>query len=116
MKKLYLLKSKRGMTLVEVVAGIAILSLLFLFIVTVFPTAISIVGDQARLKRSGKNAADGLESHFAGQEPEPGRAVVQQTPGQLEVDFPAGPVQPDGVFVKSRGADGGEVFYYFEAD
>ena len=115
MKKLNLLKGKAGTTLVEVVAGLAILSLLFLFIAMVFPTAISIVGRQAQLKHSGKNAADGLENRLAGQLPESGSAL-NETPGQLEIDFPAGSLRPDGVFVRSRGADGNAVYYYFEAD
>lgn len=115
MKKPNLLKGKAGMTLVEVVAGLAILSLLFLFIVTVFPTAIGIVGRQAQLKRSGKDAADGLENRLAGQHPESGPAL-DDTPGQLEIDFSAGELRSDGVFVRSRGADGNAVYYYFEAD
>ncbi len=116
MRKPALLKSKRGLTLTEVVVGIAILSLLFLFIVTVFPTAISIVGDQAQLKRSDKGAAAGLENQLAGQEAEPGRSVIDDSPGRLEIDFPAGKLQPDGVFLRSQSADGGTVFYYFKAD
>jgi prepilin-type N-terminal cleavage/methylation domain-containing protein len=111
--KCRLLKSKKGMTLVEVVVSMAILSILAVFIMSVFAATLGSVMSNSELKKSGKLAAAGIENKLAGFEPDQDISVIEQENGFIEVDFGSIIVNSEGYYIIGKDKNQNSKYYFF---
>jgi prepilin-type N-terminal cleavage/methylation domain-containing protein len=113
LKNLKIIKSKNGMTLVEVVASVAILALLAVFVVSIFATSITIVGRNAQVKKSNTKAAAGIENTVAGFTVSEETVSVIETSSNFEIVFGGNTINKEGTYYKSSDEKGEGNYYYF---
>lgn len=101
------------MTLVEVVVSLAIVSILAIFILTVFSASVSVIGSNATLKKQNENAAAGIENAAAGFSPDDDISVVERQTSSLEVDFGGVTITVDGQLIVGNDKKGDSKYYYF---
>lgn len=106
------LRRNRGMTLVEIVAGIAILGLLALLLSTVFATGIGIVGRQAQQKQANANAAGGVENAAAG-DASASAPLPDESSGSFSIRFGDNTVEIPGSYYESPENGYDRNFRYF---
>ena len=101
------------MTLIEVVVSLTILSMIFVFVATVFVSSVSIINKSAIAKRNNENAAAGIENKMAGFDPDGTISVASQSSGSLQIVFNGVTITANGTFVRSRSVSGDTAFSYF---
>lgn len=119
------LKKNSGMTLVELIVSVFLLSLVGLMLITVFSLSTKVVGDNAMSKKKSENAAAGIETKvaFPGASPAPTSVAdiykISSTPSNLTVEF-NGTIEVDvnmpGIMVASTDANDENKYYYFIPD
>ena len=107
------LKSRKGLTLVEVVVSLAILSLLAILLTSVFTSAVTIVGKQAVQKQANKEAAGGIENVAAGYDAN-ADVTVQQSSGNFSVQFGGVTIEQQGAYYEGTATDQEGSYTYFE--
>jgi len=113
MKNFKSIKNKKGMTLVEIIVSVAILSIIAVFIITVFASSNNIIGNNAILKRNGENAAAGIENKMAGLGADTDISIVGQQDASVTVTFGTNSVVTSGKIVASSDKNSTEKYYYF---
>lgn len=123
MKTIICLKKNRGMTLVELIVSVFLLSLIGLMLVTVFSISSKVVGDNAMAKKNSENAAAGIENKMAYPyaTPAPTTAAdifkVGSESGSFVVTFNGfDPIETLGSVVSSTDSNGENKYYYFIPD
>ncbi|HCA29679.1 MAG TPA: hypothetical protein DEP23_09005 [Ruminococcaceae bacterium] len=111
-----LLKSKKGMTLVEVVVSLAILSILAVFIMAVFGSSFQTVVTNANLKKGQKDAAAGIENKLAGFDPDGNLSVTNEQSGNFSIDFGGVTIDASGNFIIGKNKDQDSTYYFFIPD
>lgn len=114
MKKLRLIKNKRGMTLVEVVSALCIVALLAVMLVSVFGTAVIVVGREANYKKNNAVAAGGLENAVA-DTPQTSVPVTEEA-GSLTITFGGNVITGSGTYYNSEDPASQDPFRYFQPD
>ena len=104
------------MTLVEVIGSIVIISLLAVFLITVFSSAVTIVYGQSKIKKDNADAASGLENTLAGYDISEDDVEIDLTENQIQIDFGTTVVVKNGTYYKSKNADSNYTYYYFVSD
>ncbi|MDD5604123.1 MAG: type II secretion system protein [Eubacteriales bacterium] len=112
--KAFSLKSKAGMTLVEVILSLAILSMIAVLISSVMGLSFKVSKDSYILGESGSKAAAGIESRIAGFEHDPGISVVDAQEGIFTISFSGQEAAIAGNFIRGSDNDGNAVLRYFE--
>lgn len=106
------LRRRRGMTLVEIVAGLAVLGLLALLLSTVFVTGVNVVGRQAQQKKANAEAAGGVEQAAAGETSE-ADASADKTDGSFSIRFGGETVEVPGSYYENQENGYDRSFRYF---
>lgn len=114
MKNFRLFRRKKGMTLIEAVVSVAILSVISIFIISVLTVASNMVSMNAYLKKSDKNAAAGIENVLAGFSADSNISVTNRKNGTFTVDFDGVTISPDGHYITGRDKDYNSEFIYFD--
>ncbi|MDD2362416.1 MAG: prepilin-type N-terminal cleavage/methylation domain-containing protein [Oscillospiraceae bacterium] len=109
-------KSKKGLTLVEVVVSLAILSILAVFILSIYASSFNTILGNANLKNSNQNAAAGIENKFAGFDPDSDIATVEQQTGNLEIDFGGQTIDAEGSIIEGTDKNNDSKYYSFIPD
>ncbi|MDD3832565.1 MAG: type II secretion system protein [Oscillospiraceae bacterium] len=110
------IKSKKGLTLVEVVVSLAILSILAVFILSIFASTFNSILGNSNLKNSNQNAAAGIENKFAGFDPDSDIAIADEQAGSIEIDFGGQIVEAQGNIIEGTDKDNDSKYYSFIPD
>lgn len=107
------LKSKKGMTLVEVVTGLAVFSLIVLFIMIIVTASLNNIKKNSDLKKDIKNAAADIEYSLSDSITD-GDTSSEET--EFNVDFGNIVVTSKGKFINSVDEEKEVDFKYFIPD
>jgi|GEM_PF-3163657 len=113
LKNLKQMNSKKGMTLVEIVASLAILSLVMILLISVYGASINLIRSSGTQKNSNKNAASGIENAIGGFDPDAGISIVNRQSGVFTVRFSGATIDSPGNYVAGSDASGGSKLHYF---
>lgn len=116
MRMRHVLKSRKGLTLVEVVVSLAILSILAVFILSVFASSLNIIAGNANLKKGNHNAAAGIENKFAGFDADANLSVINQQSGSIQIEFGGVSIEAAGKFITGNDIKNDSEYYAFIPD
>ncbi|MGI6279344.1 MAG: type II secretion system protein [Acutalibacteraceae bacterium] len=107
------LKSKEGMTLVEVVTGLAVFSLIAVFITIIITAALNNIKENSDLKKDIKNAAADIEYSLSDSKNDEDLTVEES---EFSVDFGNVTVTTKGKLISSKQDEKEVEFKYFIPD
>jgi prepilin-type N-terminal cleavage/methylation domain-containing protein len=110
------IKSKKGMTLVEVVVSLALLSILAILIMSVFASSFQVVFSNADMKKKGKDAAAGIENKLAGFDPDGDISIIRQQRGTFSIDFGGVVIESSGNYVTGNDKEFNAEYHFFIPD
>lgn len=107
------LKSKKGMTLVEVIVSTALFSLIGIFVMTVFSGGFSVVNNEGKTKQDDLKAIAGLEQQRASETVNSSIASINEENGKFYVNFGGNQVEVNGTYIKAEDKDKNSQYNYF---
>lgn len=98
-------KNKRGMTLVEVIVSVALLSIVVIFFCSVFVYFVTILSSVAKLRQATGKAAGGIEAQAGGATDSSPDYTAITSSGSFSIDFGGNTVTVDGSYIESKNDD-----------
>ena len=111
MKKTYLSR-KKGFTLIEAVASIALLGILAVMILTAFLTQYKIIGMNSAAKQKDKKAQQALEKKISNEYESAAQTSTHD--GVFTVDFNGHSVNTYGEYITGTDSDNANAYTYFK--
>ena len=120
MKKLkYLIKNKKGTSLVEVIGSLGILSILFVFLTSVIGMTLVMINNSLKINKANNNAVSGMENKISNSKDDSGNSVVTDSDGNMVIVFTGGgdskevDINSKGKVSKSADSKSQSSFYYY---
>jgi len=113
MRFLKAFKNKDGMTLVEVVVSLALMSILVLIFVSLIYYSMASIGRNVQLKRADTDAVAGVENAAAGTESSVPQTVVSETSSTFVVTFGDTTITTNGKLVEGTDTQAKSRYSYF---
>lgn len=102
--------NRKGLTLIELIISIALLSIIVMIAGDIFVFSFNILGKSARKKIDSMNASSGIELTTANTAESSHDVTVNKTSGTFNINFGDTDVQVNGTYVQGISA-GGDVSY-----
>lgn len=103
---------KRGLSLVEVVVSLALLSLIVVMLFAVLMVSMNTIYGNAGLKKQDAEAAEQIEKDFAGLPETP--SAIEREDATFSIDFDGVVVGADGKILNGSDQNNDSEFKYFE--
>ncbi|MDR1629271.1 MAG: prepilin-type N-terminal cleavage/methylation domain-containing protein [Oscillospiraceae bacterium] len=107
-----LITQKRGLSLVEVLVSLALLSMIVVLLFSVYMVSLQSIQNNGSLQKQDADAAGQIEKGFGGTFS--GESQISENSGEFVIDFNGQRVAADGSYVKGSDEDEDAAFFYFD--